>query len=374
MPSSAFWLQYGSQNSDELVGLAADLERTGSRPGVVFVPVGAPERLKRLYQLARGGGEAFLAPSGFLLDRKESPQRRKNFPWLEQAYRRPTDVAGWAQWMEHALEHQLSEDLRGNAAEPSLLVTPAPQLTGAAGTQELYDIVDAATAARDSTAGGRECWLEIVVDRDYLRQEARLTELANTIVTAGFPGVVFRCFHSELPPVSDRRLLEGLRELVEGCAGADIGFFLPNSGWLGWLAMAWGSMAFSGGLARSSWYDRMPGAMANVPKRQMIFEHQLIRHVDWTLHTSLMKVPEYRACACASCEAMGRVYQQDLERVHQLRVAHAWSDDLKPRNIVGRRQTIRTQLDAAIDFREALPIRMRERAESGFLDTWRALV
>ena len=39
---AGFWLQYASQNADDLVGLADDLAVTGYRPGVVFCPVGGP--------------------------------------------------------------------------------------------------------------------------------------------------------------------------------------------------------------------------------------------------------------------------------------------------------------------------------------------
>jgi hypothetical protein len=367
-----FWLQHGSQGADQLVSLADDLEQVGARPGVIFAPVGTPAKLKQLYQRVRERGEAFLDPSGYLLDRGPSPQRRGYFPWLEQKYKRPTDVAKWTDWMKFSLEHQLSERLRGEGSGPSIVVTPSPQLTAAAGTDELYAIVDAANVVRGLMA--EECWLGVVVDRDYLRQETRLTELANTLVTAGFQGIVFRCFHSELAPVTDRRVLEGVRELVEGCAAAGIGILLPNSGWLGWLAMAWGATGFSGGLAKSSWYDRMPGAMANVQRKETFFEPQLIRHVSWTVHSSLAQVAKYIACACTSCSVMGDAYEPDLAKVHQIRIAHGWNESLRSENVVARRRKIRARLDAAIDFRDDLPVRLRERTEASFLDTWRALV
>jgi hypothetical protein len=231
---SGFWLQHAAQNADALVDLADDLAADGYRPGVVFAPVGSPTRLARLYDQARTNGEAFLDPSGFLLDRDPSPQRAANFPWLDVSYDRPTDLGGWTRWIELSLEHQLSDDLLDGADEPSILVTPSPQLTASTGTAELYTIIDGAAAARDSVADARECWLGIAVDRDYLRNDARLTEMADAVVTAGFPGVVFRCFQSELTPITDRRLLDGLRELVEGCAGGGVRSSCPaRAGWAG---------------------------------------------------------------------------------------------------------------------------------------------
>jgi len=371
---SGFWLQYAAQNADALVGLADVLADDGYRPGVVFTPVGSTNRLSRLYGKARSSGEAFIDPSGFLLDRDRSHQREVNFPWLDASYGRPTDLNGWTQWVEESIRHQLSAELLSLADEPSILVTASPQQIASTGTAELYTIIDAATAARDSEAGDRECWLGVCVDRDYLRNAARLTELADAVVTAGFPGVIFRFFQSELTPISDQRLLDGLRELVEGCAGADVEIFLPSGGWVGWLSRAWGALGYSGGISKSSWFDRMPTPMTNPGRRDSIFEPQLLRHVQWSLHEQLTDEADYEECSCASCARMGGAYDADEAKLHQIRVAHAWSDELRPLNTIGRRRAIRARLDAAIDFRDALPHTLRDRADAGFLDTWRALV
>jgi hypothetical protein len=371
---TGLWLQYASQKADELVALGDDLATTGYRPGVVFAPVGAPARLHRLYQRARARGEAFVDPSGFLLDRDSSPQRATNYAWLDASFGRPRDLPGWTRWMERSLEHQLSAELVGVAPDPSILVTPSPMLSASSGTAELYTVVDAATAARDSIAGDRECWLGTVVDRDYLRNATRLTELANATVTAGFSGVVFRCFQAELAPVGDRRLLEGLREFVEGLSEGDVGVFLPNAGWTGWLAGAWGAAGYSGGLAKGSWFDRAPTPMRNPGRRESIFEPQLLRHVQWGLHTQLVREGNYVACTCASCDAMAGSYDVDEAKTHQIRVAHAWSDILRRQNEIGRRRDIRRRVEDAIDFRDDLPRTLRDRVDAGFLDTWRALV
>lgn len=375
MIESGFWLQHAAQNADALVALAEDLARHGYRPGIVFTPVGSPSRLSALYATARSRGEAFLDPSGFLLDRDPSHQREVNFPWLDASYGRPTDLDGWTEWIKESIRHQLSAELLSLATdEPSILVTASPQLMASTGTAELYTVIDAATAARDAEAGDRECWLGVTVDRDYLRNDARLTELADAIVTAGFPGVVFRFFQSELTPIGDRRLLGGLRELVEGCAGGDVEIFLPSAGWVGWLAGAWGAQGYSGGLSKSSWFDRMPTPMRNPGRQDSIFEPQLLRHVTWSLHERLVDEAGYEECSCVSCTTMGGDYDADEAKIHQIRVAHAWSDEFRPLNMIGRRRAIRTRLDAAIDFRDNLPRALRDRAEAGFLDTWRALV
>lgn len=371
---AGFWLQFGSQRGDRLVELADELGADATRPGIVFAPVAAPDRLRRLYDSARGSGPAVVDPSGFLIDRDPSRQRAERYPWLEPSFGRPTDEEEWAAWMERGLRHQLSRDLRGSARRPSILITPSPQLSSASGRDEMYTALDAAAAARDAGAGGRECWLGLVVDRDYLRIEQRLTELANAVVSAPFPGVVLRCFQTELAPVQDRALLEGLREFVEACAGADLGVFLPNAGWLGWLAMAWGATGFSGGLPKSSWYDRMPAPMANVPRRPSIFEHKLLRHVPWPVHDSLRELDDYEPCECRSCEQMAGAHDADAVKDHQIRCAHASGERLRGQNLAARRREIRSRLDDAISFRDDLPVRLRERADAGFLDRWRSLV
>jgi hypothetical protein len=371
---TGFWLQYPAQRAEELIALADDLAADGPRPGVVFAPVGASSRLARLYQHARDRGEAFVDPSGFLLDRDSTAQRAANYPWLDATYGRPTDAGTWTTWMTESLEHQLSNDLRGAADEPSILVTPSPQLTAATGTAELYAVLDAAEAARVDVAGDRECWLGIAVDRDYLRLDARLTELADAVVTAGFPGVVFRCFQTELPPIGDRRLLGGLRDLVEGCASGDIGVFLPNAGWVGWLALAWGATGYSAGLTKGSWFDRMPTPMRNPGRREYIFEGQLLRHESWAIHQQLAADPGYEDCSCRSCRAMQGAYDADNAAVHQIRVAHAWTSELRGLNLVARRRAIRSRLEDSVEFRDSLPRALRDRADAGFLDTWLALV
>ena len=369
-----FWLQYASRGAAELVALTTDLARSGYRPGVVFAPVGGPARLSNLYGDARARGEAFLDPSGHLIDREHSPQRASNFPWLDVSYGRPTDVASWTRWIEQSLHHQLSSELRGGADEPVIVVTPSPLLVAATGRSELYDVIDGATAASESLGGDSEVWLGITVDRDYLRNDARLTELADAVVTANFPGVIFRYFQSELTPLTDRRLLSGLRELVEGCVGGDVDIFLPNAGWVGWLAGAWGATGFSGGLAKGSWFDRLPTPMRNPGRRDSIFEPQLLRHVQWPLHEQLVGANGYEECGCDSCVAMAGVYDAEEARVHQIRVAHMWSDHERGLNLVAHRRAIRARLDAAVAFRDQLPRTLRDRVDAEFLDTWRSLV
>ena len=71
---------------------------------------------------------------------------------------------------------------------------------------------------------------------------------------------------------------------------------------------------------------------------------------------------------------MAGVHDADEVKIHQVRVAHAWSDEERTLNLVGRRRAIRARLDDAIDFRDDLPRLLRDRVDASFLDTWRSLV
>ena len=255
---------------------------------------------------------------------------------------------------------------------PSFLVTACPQLQAAEGDRGLYPILDAALAVQGSAEG--ECWLGVNIDRDYLRQEVHLVRLANALIASRVPGVMLRCFGTQLAPVTDRRVLDGLREIVSSCSASGIRVFLPSSGWLGWLAMAWGAWGFSGGLAKSSWYDRMPSPMTNVTKYDSVFEPQLLRQVRWTVHENLVDQPEYEECWCSSCASMDGRYDAKEAPRHQLRVANEEAATLRALPTAQRKITVRQRLDEAIAFRDSLPLVLQSRAQADFLDRWRSFV
>jgi hypothetical protein len=371
-PPSGFWLQYASRQASEVVNFADELEGApAGRPGVVFAPVNAPSTVRRLYEHARQRGEVVMDPNGYLLDRPPTKRAEKYFPWLAQTPR-PTDQAGWEAWIQQGLDHQLSPELVGGEGPPSFLVTPCPQLVAAQGAAGLYPVLDAAATVQ--AAASEVCWLGVNIDRDYLREETHLVRLANALVSARTPGLVLRCFQNQMPPVADRALLEGLREVVETCASNGIAVFLTNAGWLGWLAMAWGAWGFSGGAAKSTWYDRMPTPMTNVPRYESIFEPQLFRHVRWPVHEALATQPGYQACWCDSCAAMGGTYDGHEAARHQMRVAHEEGASLRALPLPDRRTAVEQRLDAGIAFRDSLPLVLRSRAQAEFLDRWRSYV
>jgi hypothetical protein len=374
MSPSGFYLQQTGQKGDQLVGLASTLSNgPGGRPGVVFAPVGTSTRLRGLYAVARPAGAAFLDPSGYLIDRPASAQRARHYPWLDISAGRPASRAEWQAWMQASIEHQTSKDgLLGEAAAPEIVVSPSPYLRAAAPHAELYSLVDAWSALSAETA--RSLWLSLTIDREYVREEAHLTRLADAIVDAKASGLILRIFQADLAPVGDRRTLDGMREIVRACAGSGIPVFLPNAGWTGWLAMAWGADGFSGGLPKSSWFDRWPTPMNPPPQEHKIFEVAVLRHVTWTTQQSLAGQPNYAACQCASCQAMGVVFDPDDASLHQIRAAQELGSDLVGRSLAERADVVRDRLDAAIAFRDGLSVVLRDRVAAGFLDTWRSLV
>jgi hypothetical protein len=368
-----FWLQHAYNEPEPLVDFADFLAGSpAGRPGIVFAPVNSESTLARLYQKARAKGEAFLSPSGYFMDHKPaSKQREKTYPWLDASYMRPTDSKQWGEWMRLSLDHQQSSALSGvSGPPPSIVATPSPQLRASGPVKEFYDVIDAASDEYQNV--GTECWTEIVIDRDFLREEGQLTRLANALVSLPSDGIIFRCFQGELAPISDRRLLEGLREVVTACAANDVPILLPNSGWLGWLSMAWGAHGFSGGFSKSSWFDRMPAGMANVPRRPTIFERQLLRHVRWTLHEDVTTEPGFQACWCDSCSAMGGTWDEDEAKRHQIRLASEEGATLRALPVDQRADVVRRRLDEAIAFRDGLSPTIHQRADAGFLDAWRS--
>jgi hypothetical protein len=337
-----------------------------------MAPVNARATLNPLFQQARAKGDAIVDPNGHFLDRAHTARSKRHFPWLAQQPR-PSETNVWEAWMEEAINHQLAIDLCGAGPTPSFTITPSPIMTADAGAAELYVILDAASDVR--ARRNSEPWLGICVDRAYLRSNPHRTRLCNAVVSTSASGVVFRAFHNQLPPVTDRAYLEGLRELSFAASAGDVKLLLPNAGWLGWLAMAWGSWGFSGGLAAASWGDREPGPM-NSPDEPSnpYFEPQLMRTVRWRNHLELVNSEGYEPCSCPECRIMGmNTYDASRAKRHQMWWANEEGAGLVPLSLGQRRTAVRARLEDAANFREGLPVSLQERVGAGFLDTWLSL-
>ncbi len=372
-----FWLQHGNRNANELVAYSDSLAgEPGGRPGTVLAPVNAPSTLDPLFELARSKGDAFLDPIGHCIDREPTKTKEKHFPWLTKKPR-PGSQATWENWMKESIDHQLSAALRGAGRAPSIVVTPSPIITAAKGQEELYAVLDAAAAIRASYEPGEApVWLGLAVDRAHVREEPHRTRLGNAIVSSGAKGLVFRAFHAELPPISDRRYLAGIREVTLAAYAGGIDLVLPHAGWLGWLAMTWGAWGFSGGLAGSSWGDREPGIPMTSPDEPSnpYFEPQLLRTVKWRVHEELKSVGGYETCTCPECAAMGETYDGDAAKRHQIWWANEEAARLAPLDRAGRATMVGGRLDAAISFRDELSVGVQDRVQAGFLDAWRGLI
>lgn len=372
---AGFWLQHAANEARQLVALADELAQApAGRPGIAFGPVNVPKTLNELFEQARNAGDAILDPHGHALDLPPTKRAQQHFPWLAQNPR-PATQTQWEQWMQDGLDHQQSAALRGSAPAPSFVVTPSPVIEAQRGRLELYPVLDAAVAVADQQPTGTDCWLGITVDRTYLRDQPHLTRLANAMLATGASGFVFRASHAELPPVSDLRYLTGLREVVQACADNGIRIYLPNSGWLGWLAMAWGAWGFSGGMAAGTWVDRVRTPMTRPESPTLpYFEPQLMRSVPWRVHEQLVNEPAYQPCTCADCTLMGTSHDLALAKRHQLRHAHNEGAALAAMPAAQRRVSVANRLDAAIAFRDSLTLPVQGRVGGEFLERWRALV
>jgi hypothetical protein len=368
----SFWLEYGSNEARQLVAFADELANTpAGRPGICFGPLNAPlTTLEPLYRQARASGEAIIDPHGYLLNRDHTKRSRTHFPWLAQTPP-PTTQPQWEQWMQQGLDHQLSARLCGNAGPPSFVITPSPTMD-ATRPAELNTVLDAATEVR-SRVSGHDCWLDVTVDRAYLREERHRTRLLNAIVQTGANAIVFRSPHLELAPVQDRQYLDGLREVVEACDANGIHIFLPSSGWLGWLAMGWGAWGFSGGMAAGSWNDRLPGPMTRPQQPSLpYFEPQLLRAVPWRIHEQLVNEAGYQPCSCADCLQMGNAHDPALAKRHQIRHASQETAALTAVPVAQRRRLVADRLDDAIRFRDSLSALVAARIPpTDHLNRWR---
>jgi hypothetical protein len=370
----SFWLEYGSNEAQQLVDFADELASTpAGRPGICFGPLNAPTTLEPLYRHARVSGEAIVDPHGYRLDLDPTVRSRRHFPWLAQTPR-PTTQPQWESWMQQGLDHQLSARLCGDAGPPSFVITPSPRME-AARAAELNTVLDAATEVR-SRVSGHDCWLGVTVDRAYLREERHRTRLLNAVVQTGADGMVFRAPHSQLAPVDDRFYLDGLREVVEASAANGIRIFLPSSGWLGWLAMGWGAWGFSGGMAAGSWVDRLPGPMTRPQQPSLpYFEPQLLRTLPWRSHEQLVNELGYQPCSCPDCVQMGNSHDLTLAKRHQIRHASQETAALTAVPVEDRRRLVAERLDAAISFRDSLSRVTAARIPTTIhLDRWRALL
>lgn len=367
------WIQVAATKPLDALNLLDEMR--DDRPGVVMAPEHKPDTLKSLYQRAREVTAVLIDPSGFLYDRNPRQRARRHYPWLavgtpgatdlkERGWPRPQTSREWADWMRIGVEHQMSFD---SPEVPSAHVIPTPQLEAAGGRDMFGQIADALDEVRGEYP---DAWLGINIDRDYLREEQHLTRLANYLVSAHGTGILLRCFQSEMPPISDRRLLQGLSDVVAATAAEGTLVILPRSGWLGWLAMTWGAYGFSGGLGNGTWYDRMPTPMTNVPRREKIFERQLLRDVPWPVHVQLREQAGYSPCACSACDEMGGSYDIDLVRRHRILAAYEISDV----GTADPAQVVTAAINQAIDFRNSLPPVLRDRVDAKFLDAWQALL
>ena len=114
--------------------------------------------------------------------------------------------------------------------------------------------------------------------------------------------------------------------------------------------------------------------MNNPGRRDSIFEAQLLRHVQRDLHEELTEADRYEQCTCGSCLTMAGVHDAEQAKIHQIRIAHAWSNETRGFNPHALRRAIRDRIDGAIEFRDSLSRPMQSRVDAGFLDTWRGLV
>ena len=378
---TGFWLQLSSTHRDELLTLRNEWANSDQgAPGVVLAPVTTGPRLVETARACEDN-KVFLDPCGYLFDRRPTERSRNHFPWLvgsaddngedgQAHFQRPRTVDEWVGWMRMSIEHDI--DLFNDAArEPSLLVSPCPLIESMVAHHELASVAD---AFRDLRSEYSDLAPSFCVGPEFTRTEEGVTRLANTIIGLQPRAILLRCFQTLLPPIGDRRYLEGLREIVRACASNDIAVLLPNSGWVGWLAMGWGAHVYSGGATQSSWFDRVPTPMNRPPQVDRIHDAPLMTRREFDLGPDLEAVDGYEPCNCISCEEMNGVFNEQLAKMHQLRAARSESlavEDLQQLN--ARHLLIKGRLAEADQLWRSLPRHLRQGIPGDHLDLWQEL-
>jgi hypothetical protein len=372
-----FWLQQTHTNGEKLLDLAEDLAQTNEgRPGFVAAPVNVKPTVNRYYRRARAGGDAVLDPQGHLLGKGSVKRTSIHFPWLEEP--RPETQAGWLAWMQKGFDDQLSQTVHGDAGAPSFVITPSPDIVKPGDTGELHDVLAAAAAIVQAHDGQPECWVGLHVDQAYLQDDALREILVEAMLAVPTDGIVFRSPQKSMPPVSNRKYVKGLKAVVAACSQNDIDVFLPNSGWLGWLAMGWGAWGFSAGLAGATWADQLEITGFNSPLEPPLpyFEPQLLKTVPWRAHLQLLDQPGYSLCDCPECVGLLGSHRLLEAQRHQIRHGNIEATKLTALpSVAARAAAVAGRLDEAIAFREGLSSApLRELCDAKFLTFWRSLL
>ena len=251
-------------------------------------------------------------------------------------------------------------------------MSPCPLIESMVNDDELALVAD---AFRDLRSEHSNLAPSFCVGSEFTRTEEGVTRLANTIIglqpSSGIASVLSNiCFHR----LKTARYLEGLREIVRACALNDIAVLLPNSGWVGWLAMGWGAYAYSGGATQSSWYDRVPTPMNPPPRVDRIHDAPLMTRREFDLGPSLEAVDGYEPCNCISCEEMGGAFDARLAWIHQLRAARSESLAVEGlQQLDERRLRIRNRLVEADQLWRSLPTYLRQSIPGDHLGMWQGL-
>ncbi len=392
------WLQLSANYREELLSLHQEWgESPEGAPGIVLAPVTTHENLVETAR-ACTDGRVYLDPCGYLLDRQPTARARRYFPWLAglheddesepspadsvaepggesveaadpPAQRRPESQDEWLSWMRRSIDHAAALFVQAKRT-PSVLVSPCPMIESMVTDRDIDAVCETYTtlAADYSLLIPSFC-----VGSEFTRTEQGITRLANALIGLAPPAVLLRCFQSQLPPITDRLYLEGLREIVQACSSNGITVLLPNSGWVGWLARSWGDVHYSCGATQSSWFDRVPTPMNPPPQIDRIHDVQLITRREYDLGPSLEEVDGYAACGCESCVEMAGVFTKPLARMHQLRAARA--EDLALSGVPAgtRRLLIKGRLADASQMWERLPAPLRQDIDGGHLALWAGL-
>lgn len=274
-------------------------------------------------------------------------QRVPTAGWVQRSA--PSNRTTWDATIKEALEEQ-------RALNTDALCVPGVELTSGGYPNELDKQADAVRRAWATRVAGDPAWLaRFCLHDDWLTDGTKqrfalnlITDLPDDI------GISLHIRFGKRDAAFDANVLRPLRDFVQVLADDGRRVLMVQSGFIGWLSIAWGAWGFSAGTSQGSWLDTGRARFGAAPGRrrppplERYLEGQLIHHVLWSDHSRLVGQPGYAQCPCLFCQTMATggwdinvTAQHGLYALAELTQRVAGSD--RP----ARRAAVRTVIEAA---------------------------
>lgn len=310
-----------------------------------------------------------LADAGYRFDRK-TIGGPKAAQWIARPA--PATVGAWDKSVDEAAAAQRALGLSG-------ITTPAPELVGAHGVNELRAALDAARRGYSKRPTSDPPWFaRLTVHDEWLVNPVSRTAMLNEI--SNLPddlGIALHVRWRKTNPETDADLLRGLKAFALALSNDDRALLLFRSGIVGWLSLAWGVNALSAGLSLASWSESWRGgggAKPGQPKPPNIkwyFETSLLRRFRKDEHDNLAGLPNYPACGCTYCSGLTTSWSPRRAEQHALYALARLTNEVAAVPASQRRQTVISIVQQArANWQQLVAKAISSTQKPGHLDAW----